>query len=519
MIAAIARLSFLKKNDKQKGTLFDLNHNFLGFIMTDNSKTLQLLEEMRSKGNLPAINENVQAITQITRQSHTRAVDLASVIMRDCGLTSNILATANSVLYRPRYPIKTVTYAVTFLGFEKVRTMALGLSIFNQAMKTAKTQQLGQLYASSYFSGTFARSLAIQNSADNPEEIFVAGLLYRLPWLALANTFPNKFKEMETLIAEKNISDNQACQKVFGVEYDEICKALTNIYNLPDKVAKVLRNDDDSYDPVVSMIRESGHISNMLFGNGLGGEKAMKITENRIKKILGTDEFDISDFIKNACEQDANVARFFHMENDDIDMMVKALEWGKKNPAQIAAKVAFGDALAEGEKPEDPDSLIGQFLTDLMIACRKEAEINQVLMLAQEALFRCLPGTEVFTAFFNKSKTIMTGRFYAGKDPLLKAENFTIGMKDMNSPFVTSIKNKETAILNHSETAFQLPHLQKRLSFRTAMISPIITMGRVIGAYFIARTSDIPFSEKEIAWFEQIVVYVGQAFIKSKKQS
>lgn len=472
---------------------------------------------MRRKGNLPAINENVQAITQITHQSHTRAVDLASVIMRDCGLTSNILATANSVLYRPRYPIKTVTYAVTFLGFEKVRSLALGLSIFNQAMKTAKTQQLGQLYASSYFSGTFARSLATKNNADNPEEIFVAGLLYRLPWLALANTFPNKFKEMEKLIIEENISDNKACQKVFGVQYDEICNALTNIYNLPDKVAKVLRNDDDANDPTVSLIRESGHISNMLFSKGLGGEKAMKKAENRIKKLLGLDEFDISDFIKNTCEQDANVARFFHMENDDVDMMVKALEWGKGNPAQIAAKVAFGDALTQNETHEDPDSLIGQFLTDLMIACRKETEINQVLMLAQEALYRCLIGTEVFTAFLNKSKTIMTGRFYAGKDPLLNAENFSISMKDMNSPIVKSIKKKKTSLLNHTETAFQLPHLQKRLPFKTAMISPIITMGRAIGAYFIARTSDIPFSEKEIAWFEQIVIYVGQAFENSKK--
>ena len=489
-----------------------------GLIMTDDLKTQEILEEMRSKGNLPAINENVQAISQITCQSHTRAVDLASVIMRDCGLTSNVLATANSVLYRPRYPIKTVTYAVTFLGFEKVRTLALGLSIFNQAMKTAKTQQLGQLYASSYFSGTFARSLAIKTNAENPEEIFVAGLLYRLPWLALANTFPNKFKEMEALIAKNNISDNKACQKVFGVEYDEICKALTNIYNLPDKVAKVLRSGDDENDPVVSMIRESGHISNMLFAKGLGGEKAMKKTENRIKKILGTDEFDISDFIKNTCELDANVTRFFHMEHDDIDMMVKALEWGKGNPAQITAKVHFGEALTEDEKPEDPDSLIGQFLTDLMIACRKETEINQILMLAQEGLYRCLVGTEVFTAFFNKSKTIMTGRFYAGKDPLLKAEYFTIGMKDLNSPLVASVKNKKTTILNQGETAYQLPQLQKRLSFKTAMISPIITMGNVIGAYFIARTSDAPFSEKEIAWFEQIVIYVGQAFEKSKKQ-
>ncbi|MGA9177633.1 MAG: HDOD domain-containing protein [Desulfobacterales bacterium] len=485
--------------------------------MTDNLKTQELIEEMRSKGNLPAINENVQAITQITHQSHTRAVDLATVIMRDCGLTSNILATANSVMYRPRYPIKTVTYAVTFLGFEKVRSLALGLSMFNQTMKTAKTQQLGQLYASSYFSGAFASSLAAKNKADNPEEIFVAGLLYRLPWLALANTFPNKFKEMEKLISDKNISNNNACKQVFGVEYDEICNALTNIYNLPDKVAKVLRNDDDVSDPLIALIRESGHISNMLFSNNLGGEKAMEKTEARIKKILGNNEFNISDFIKDTCEQDANVARFFNLEKDDVDMMVKALEWGKGNPAQIAGKVTFGDALTEEEKPEDPDSLIGQFLTDLMIACRKRTEINQVLMLAQEALYRCLVGTEIFTAFFNKSKTMMTGRFYAGKDSRLKAEDFKISMIDNNSPIVTSINNKETAVFNLTERSFQISLLKNHSHFKTAMISPIMTKDLVIGVYFVARANDIPFSEKEIAWFEQIVIYVGQAFENSKK--
>ncbi len=484
--------------------------------MIDNLKTQQLIEEMRSKGNLPAINENVQAITQITHQSNTRTVDLATVIMRDCGLTSNILATANSVMYRPRYPIKTITYAVTFLGFEKVRSLALGLSIFNQTMKTAKTQQLGQLYASSYFSGAFASSLAAKNNADNPEEIFIAGLLYRLPWLALANTFPKKFKEMECLITEKNISSNKACKDVFGVEYDEICNALTNIYNLPDKVAKVLRNDDAD-DPLIALIRESGNISNMLFSNKLGGEKAMEKTEARIKKILETDEFNISDFIKDTCEQDANVARFFNLEKDDVDMMVKALEWGKGNPAQIAGKATFGDALTEKEKPEDPDSLIGQFLTDLMIACRKKTEINQVLMLAQEALYRCLIGTEIFTAFFNKSKTMMTGKFYAGKNTLLKAEDFKISMTDINSPIVKSINKKETAVFDLTERSFQISLLKNQSHFQTAIISPIMTMNLVIGAYFIARTNDIPFSEKEIAWFEQIVIYVGQAFENSKK--
>ncbi|HUT43181.1 MAG TPA: hypothetical protein VMW95_02500, partial [Desulfobacterales bacterium] len=293
--------------------------------------------------------------------------------------------------------------------------------------------------------------------------------------------------------------------------------ALTNIYNLPDKVAKVLRNDDDASDPLIALIRESGHISNMLFSNNLGGEKAMEKTEARIKKILGTNEFNISNFIKDTCEQDANVARFFNLEKDDVDMMVKALEWGKGNPAQIAGKVTFGDALTEEEKPKDPDSLIGQFLTDLMIACRKNTEINQVLMLAQEALYRCIIGTEIFTAFFNTSKTMMTGRFYAGKDARLKAEDFKISMIDNNSPIVKSINNKETAVFDLTERSFQISLLKNQSHFKTAMISPILTRDLVIGAYFIARANDSSFSEKEIAWFEQIVIYVGQAFENSKK--
>jgi hypothetical protein len=256
----------------------------------------------------------------------------------------------------------------------------------------------------------------------------------------------------------------------------------------------------------------------MLFGNKLGGEKAMKETEIRIKKELAMDEFDISDFIKDVCEQDANISRFFHLEKDDVDMMVKALEWGKGNPAQIAGKVTFGDALNKEEEQDDPDVLIGQFLTELMIACRKNSEINQILMLAQEALYRCLIGTEVFTAFFNKEKTMIIGRFYAGKESQVKAQDFKVSMDRVHSPIVKTIKNKETTHWNYKETTLQLPLLQKHLDFKTAIFSPIIALNKAIGIYFVARTADIPFLEKEIAWFEQIVSYVGQAFENFQKQ-
>ena len=484
--------------------------------MNEGLKAKKLIEKMRANGSLPAISENVQNITQITSQSDTCSSDIATIIMRDAGLTSNILERANSIQYSPRYPIKTITYAVTFLGFEKVKALALGLSIFKQTMKTPKTQQLAQLYASSYFSGAFAMSLAKKKDYGNSEEIFIAGLLYRLPWLALANTFPKEFSDMEKLILEKKVSHNEACRQVFDVKYDEICKSLVNIYNLPEKVAKVLLEDGIVKDPIVGLVRESGEISNMLFGNGLGGEKAMKEKEKRIKKLLKVDKFNISDFIKETCEQDANIKKFFHMEKDDIDMMVKALEWGKGNPAQIAAKIPFGDALIAEEERVDPDVIIGQFLTDLMLARSKKNEINQILMLAQEALYRCLLGSEIFTAFLDRTKTKMTGRFYAGEDSLVKANDFVISMSNKNSPIIESIKDKRMKQMDPKETSQQVPKLRKHLRNKVSIFAPIISLNNVIGLYFIARDADKPFSEKEIAWFEQVVMYIGQAFELSK---
>ena len=112
---------------------------------------------------------------------------------------------------------------------------------------------------------------------------------------------------------------------------------------------------------------------------------------------------------------------------------------------------------------------------------------------------------------------MMTGRFYAGKDARLKAEDFKISMIDNNSPIVKSINNKETAVFDLTERSFQISLLKNQSHFKTAMISPILTRDLVIGAYFIARANDSSFSEKEIAWFEQIVIYVGQAFENSKK--
>ncbi|OGV57409.1 MAG: hypothetical protein A2X49_01285 [Lentisphaerae bacterium GWF2_52_8] len=487
----------------------------------EENKAKPFLEKMRASGSLPAISENVRDICNLTGQSNACAVDLAGVIMRDAGLTSNVLATANSTLYSPRYPIKTVSLAVSFLGFEKIRSLALGLSLLQQSVKNAKTQKLGLLYASSYFSGTFAMRLARESKYKNPEEAFVVGLLSRLPWLALANSFPEKYASMEKLVGEEKISYEEACKQVFAIDYKDLCKGLTDIYKLPPKIEEVLKNEGGSLDPIAPLVQEAGHVANMLFGHRQGGKDAMAEAGKRIASLLNMKEFSISSFIKDTCDEDKNVSRFFNLDKGDVEMMVNALEWGKGNPAQITAQLKFGEVIEkEQASAGDPDALIGHFLTELMIASKKDVDINQVLMLAQEGLYRCLLSTEIFTSFFNISKSMLVGRFYVGKTPLVSAEDFTINVNRTDSPIIQCLSTKKpgTWYQKQESVPLHLPYLVRHMNLRGALFAPILALEQPIGIYFIARSSNDPFTDREIAWFEQIIAYVGKSFESTRKR-
>jgi HD-like signal output (HDOD) protein len=490
--------------------------------MTDNPKVEKIINEMRANGNLPALSENVRDICRIARQTHTCAVDLAAVIMRDAGLTSNILSEANSSYYSPRYPIKTITFAVSFLGFDKVYSMALGLSLFKQTMKSAKTQTLLQLYASSYFSGAFAQSLARESAHKNSEEIFVAGLLYRLPWIALANTYPEKFKQMEDLVRNGNQTHDAACNKIFEVDYTDICESLCKLYNLPPTISDVILEKQEGNKQLSSLVRQAGHLSNMLFGNKLGGKDALEKLDSELKELLNKKDFSVSDFIKNVCKNDHNVKQFFNMDKSDVDMMVSALEWGKGNPAQITSRTAGTGELQfqEEREEEDPERLIGHFLTELMMGVKKASELNQMIMLAQEALYRCLGNPEVFTCFFNKKKTILTGRFYVGNRMDINAEDFFININHTDSPIIQAIQNQKNGEWNTGDnSSLHLPLIRRHINLKCAIFAPIIALGHPIGLYFVGRIKEEPFTEREKIWLEQISFYVSSSFEKTKKDT
>ncbi len=479
---------------------------------------IALVDDMLDRGHLPALTENVSEICALTSKTDTRSADLAAIIMRDCGMTSNVLVTANSAMYCPKTPIKTVSAAVTFLGFEKVRGLVLGLEIFKQSVKNARDQNLMKLYANSYFAGAFSQALARNANYADPEEIFVAGLLFQLPRVALANAFPARYKRLEELMSEDGKDLDAACNTVFDCVYTDVCFALAQAYRIPGKVAMILKGEDTDDDNMVGLVRQAVTVAEMLFSTGKG-EEAVRKAENEIRELLKTDDFSVADFIRSACADDPNINRFFNIAAEDVDIMVRILEWGKASPAKVVAGLQFVSGLDE-ETKQDPELLIGHFLTELMMCQRRGEDVNHVLMLALEAVYRCVAEAHVFIAFSSQNNHMLVGRFYAGENTVIKAEDFRIPFKRKKSPIILTMDLQEPCLWGSRDEALGLPSFTtKKLKLKHAYFVPLCLAGRSFGMLFAGRSSSRIIEDCEQVWIEQIAEQVSRAFALQAKQA
>ena len=88
-----------------------------------------LLRRMRHKSDFPALSDSVARIQRVASSEDDSISDLTREILKDVALTHKLLRLVNSVLFAhaSQGSVSTVSRAVSLVGFNAVRNMALGL--------------------------------------------------------------------------------------------------------------------------------------------------------------------------------------------------------------------------------------------------------------------------------------------------------------------------------------------------------------------------------------------------------
>jgi HD-like signal output (HDOD) protein len=187
---------------------------------------------------LPALPAIVSRLIAVVCAPDTSAEDASELIERDPALTSKVLRLANSAFYGMPRSISSVSSAVVILGFNTIKSLALGASVVNLFPQKGGAMAFDRMrfWKHSIVTAMVVRNIAtsIMNTAFmDPQSAFCAGIMHDIGKLIFELFTPSDYAEVCRYSKEKKVPLVEAETALLGTTHAEIGHILADKWALP----------------------------------------------------------------------------------------------------------------------------------------------------------------------------------------------------------------------------------------------------------------------------------------------
>ncbi len=392
------------------------------------------LQQVLKQGpEFPVFAQNVQELLDIPADSYFPVQEVASVILRDISLTTQILKVVNTVQYGAyARQIHTITTAVMVMGMERIRDLAVSLKIIEKLKHSKGLAAFKKLAMQSLMRAIFCQELARQNRSLRTEEVFISALLYNIGELIAAYYLPEEYQEVLEVREGDGISLSQAALKVLKTSLHEIGSIGLKSWGLPEDLRERLGELHQSQVYGVQaelkrLIRTAAELSDSLKGAGLTYKEWLR-KGKRVCRGLGMEDERLQAFLTAGLDRFRELARVTHIDltaldvhlpppeksrepEEDVPNVLEAPVLGEKGELPGAARPAGGGS-GELEKLK----ICYQILGDINEALVLRLPINEIMSMVLEGIYRGVGFDRVVLCLSNPSRTVLQGRFGLGND-------------------------------------------------------------------------------------------------------
>jgi len=181
--------------------------------------------------SLPQLYERFNLVINHPRSS---IADITRIITEDTGLSSCILKLANSPLFGYYTNIDSISKAVTIIGTQQLRDMALAIScirVFRDIPE--RLINMTSFWQHSITIAIISRILAIYRREANVERYFVAGILHDVGQLILYTRAPELVKEMIAASAKSGEPYTKIQRSTLGYDHGDLGGELLKRWGIP----------------------------------------------------------------------------------------------------------------------------------------------------------------------------------------------------------------------------------------------------------------------------------------------
>ncbi|MBX9870504.1 MAG: HDOD domain-containing protein [Burkholderiaceae bacterium] len=508
-----------------------------------------LLRRMRHKSDFPALSGSVTRIQSISSSDRESVATLTNEILKDVALTNKLLRLVNTPQYTRGGPISTVSRAVTLVGFNGVRTMALSLVLLEHMQDKAHANLLKEEFLRSLMAGAIAAELSPPRSEEG-EEAFLGAMFQNLGRLLTEYYFPEEARAIRALMGGKEpMPEVNATITVLGLSYEQLGVGISKAWNLPETIQHCIRKPGGT--PPASPPKEASErlrwialaaneMADALLQHEAGAAMGKVVQAGqRYARCMGLDNKGLEQATQRARDKLAEMARAIDFKVAPESAAARLLQSTPAAGLSPVPESGFHDSVASYElhatQPVTPEQvaalaresqhvaeMLAAGIQDITNAMVEDFKLPDILRMILETMFRAMQFRQIVFCMRDPKQDALTGRFGLGPGVERIVKSFRIPLHPENADFFAAVcsKGADTMIGDASEArvANRLPDwYRETIHAPTFLLLPLMLKGAPFGLIYADKgvPGALQLGEKELALLRTLRNQAVMAFRQS----
>jgi serine/threonine protein kinase len=517
------------------------------------SSTLDfLLRRMRHKSDFPALSDAVVRIQGMATSETESVGSVTNEILKDVALTNKLLRLVNSAHYARGNSIGTVSRAVSLVGFNGIRNMALSLVLLEHMQDKVHANVLKEEFLRSLMAGAIASELCPEVRGN--EEAFIGAMFHNLGRLLAAFYFPEEAREVRGLISSSRqpVSETSASASVLGLSYEELGIGVAKAWGLPDSLQRCMRHpvgESPVAMPVDASERQrwvvtaandmadvllrcdAKDVNVQLAQVSKQYAKTLGVTPGAMQAATGEARnklIDMATAMEIRVLPGSAASRLLKMPVDEPgsrqELDAKAAD--ELTPLALHATTQTmpesTPAQASGPAPRDPQHVtqtLAAGIQDITNSMVEDFKLTDVLRMILETMFRAMEFQRIIFCMRDPKTDALTGRFGLGGGVEKIVKSFNVLLKATPSDLFAAVCNKGADTMIKDATAAHIadhlpPWYHKEFNAPTFLLLPLMIKGKPFGLIYADKKEkgDLELDEKELAMLRTLRNQAVMAF-------
>ncbi len=207
---------------------------------TTRIKNKRLKKYLENADHLPSLPTVCTKIIQITSNPDFELKDLANIIKADAVFTSKILRIVNSAYFSLPHEIKNIEQAISMLGADSIRNLAITFSLF-EIFPTNSADLYETLFKKALCAGIVSNFICEIEQIAEKDELFLAGMLQHIGAFVLTYIIPENYISLNEETRRRGLPVLFVEKAELGITHLEVGLLVAQKWHLPQIVPEVIR--------------------------------------------------------------------------------------------------------------------------------------------------------------------------------------------------------------------------------------------------------------------------------------